>query len=80
MLSWDHPKERPLPAWIDDKRLYPITIIERLSTETQKRLIEAGYVMLQDLAKADPAALMQKTGVPLENLKACIKEAVLILK
>jgi len=80
MLSWDHPRERPLPAWIDDKRLYPITIIERLGTETQKRLIEAGYVMLHDLAKADPEELAQKTGVPLENLKACIKEAGLILK
>lgn len=80
MLSWDHPKERPLPAWIDDKGLYPITMLPRLPLQAQKQLIAAGFVLLHDLAKADPTELAQKSGVPLPVAKQCVTEAGLILK
>lgn len=80
MLSWDHPRERPLPAWIDDKKLYPITIIPNLAEETQKKLIAAGVVLLHDLAAADPAELTKKSGVPIETVKRCVAEAGLILQ
>ena len=79
MLSWDHPRERPLPAWIDDKGLYPITMLARLSADAQKKLIAAGFVLLHDLAKADPEALAKKSGVPIATVKQCVNEATLIL-
>ncbi|MBI2552516.1 ATPase [Candidatus Uhrbacteria bacterium] len=80
MLSWDHPKERPLPAWIDDKGLYPITMLAHLSPDAQKRLISAGLVLLHDLAAADPEVLAKKSGVPIAVVKQCVAEAGLILQ
>lgn len=80
MLSWDHPRERPLPAWIDDKKLYPITIMPHLGEDTHKKLIDAGFVLLHDLAQADPDALAKKSGVAVKVVQQCIKEAGLILR
>lgn len=80
MLSWNHPKERPLPAWIDDKGLYPITMLPSLSLDAQKKFINAGFVLLQDLASADPTELAQKSGLPIATVKQCVTEAGLILK
>lgn len=80
MLSWDHPRERPLPAWIDDKGLYPITLLPRVDDRTLKSLIEAGFSLLQDLAGAAAESISQKSGLPREAIQQCIKDAGLILK
>lgn len=80
MLSWDHPRERPLPAWIDDKGLYPITLLPRVEDKVLKSLIEAGFSLLQDLAGASVDAVVQKSGLVRETVEKCIRDAGLILK
>lgn len=80
MLSWNHPRERPLPAWIDDKGLYPITLLPKRDAGIQKKFIEAGFVLLQDLSGANPDELSQKTDLAVDTVKECIAEAKNILK
>ena len=80
MLSWNHPKERPMPAWIDDKGLYPITLLPQLEHNTEKSLIDGGFVLLHDLATADPSLVAQKSNIPEETARDCVKKAQLILQ
>ncbi|MBI4135864.1 restriction endonuclease [Candidatus Uhrbacteria bacterium] len=80
MLSWDHPRERPLPAWIDDKGLYPVTLLTGISDDVKRRLIEHDFVLLQDLAGASIDEIIQKTGVPGEIVKKCVADAKAILR
>lgn len=80
MLSWNHPRERPFPAWIDDKGLYPITLLPKRGKDIQKKFIEAGFVLLRDLAKANPDQLSQKTKIALGTVRGAIKDAKEIIK
>lgn len=80
MLSWNHPKERPLPAWIDDKGLYPVTIVPELDPNTEKSLINGGFVLLHDLAKAEPTLVAQKSNISEEVARDCVQKAQLILQ
>ncbi len=80
MLSWDHPRERPLPAWIDDKGLYPVTIMSHVSPDTHAKLIAANYVLLSDLLGVDAQTVSQQSGVPADVVEKCIKDAGLILQ
>lgn len=80
MLSWDHPRERPLPAWIDDKGLYPITLLPHVDDTVLRKLIEAGFSLLQDLAGAGVDEVVQKSGLSREITQQCIHDAGLILR
>jgi len=70
MLSWTHPKERPLPAWIDDLSLYPITILPALGHEMAGQLIQGGFILVQDLAQADVGVVQAKTNISDKKLIA----------
>lgn len=80
MLSWDHPRERPLPAWIDDKGLYPITLLPKYGLGIQRKFIEAGFVLLRDLAGADSDKLARTTGIALGVAKDAVADAREILR
>lgn len=70
MLSWTHPKERPLPAWIDDLGLYPITVLPSLSQEIAGQLIQSGFILVQDLAQADVETVQAETSISNKKLVA----------
>jgi hypothetical protein len=80
MLSWNHPKERPLPAWIDSKRFYPLTVIRDLAQETQKKLIEAGIILVQDLAETPLSKIIEIARLKEETAKNLLKLARQILQ
>ncbi|MDE2438192.1 MAG: hypothetical protein KGN01_02245 [Patescibacteria group bacterium] len=57
LLGWNHPKERPLSAWIDDKHLYPITILYHLSAEEHRMLVDANIILVSQLLEHKPYEL-----------------------
>lgn len=80
LLSWDAPKSRPLPAWIDAKALYPITILRNLDKKSLDSFSNAEIILVKDLIKKDIAKIYEKTKIPKEKLKNYIKEAEEICK
>lgn len=79
MLSWDHPRERPLPIWIDDVALYPVTILKSIGPSILKSFSEANILLLRDLIKISPEELQKSLKLPSETVKKLIEEAKMIL-
>lgn len=80
LLSWNHPKERPLPAWIDEMKFYPITVIPNLALAIQKNLIGAGIILVQDLANLELIKLKKFTGLDEKRAKELINSAKEVLQ
>jgi hypothetical protein len=79
MLSWNTPKEHPLPAWIDQKKLYPVTILRRLNKMHLAALGKAEILLLEDMIKFSTAELAKMTRLPRKHLEPLIAEAKEIL-
>jgi hypothetical protein len=56
LLSWDYPKENNLHDRIQKTGLYPITVLQSLSTSQKRVLIARGIIVCEDLLKR-PAVL-----------------------
>lgn len=80
MLSWDHPKERPLPRWIDDVSLYPVTILKGVDANKLRAFSAANIMLLRDLVKMPPEELEKSLALPKETIKNLIEEAKMILE
>ena len=79
MLSWDHPRERPLPAWIEQKGLYPITILRSLQQEMLTKFSGGGIMLLRDIDALSIGEIINRTGISEEILRKLIAEAKDIL-
>lgn len=80
MLSWDHPRERPLPRWIDEIGLYPVTILKSVDSSKLKIFSNANIMLLRDLMKIPPENLEKSLNLPKDNVKKLVEEAEMILK
>lgn len=75
LLSWDHPKDRSLPAWIDDKNLYPITVLRGLDKFSLDKFANADVLLVRELARGDIGKLCEKTKIPKNKMIKFIEEA-----
>ena len=79
LLGWSYPFKKGLERLIEDKKLYPITILRKVDTYTRRRLTVAGLLMCQDLVKMDLDKLEQFTGLKASKLKPLIDQAKKII-
>lgn len=79
-ICWKSPKDNSLEKLIEDKRLYPVTIMKTLDSRTQAKLGDAGILLLQELIGSDAVALSLKTKIPKDKIKKLIQRAVEIAK
>ncbi|NQU83946.1 MAG: hypothetical protein HQ536_04515 [Parcubacteria group bacterium] len=79
LLSWDHPHDRPLPAWIDAKALYPITVLRKLDKDSLNKFAGADILLVRDLTRSSIEKLYEKTGISKIKLEKFIKESKEIL-
>ena len=75
LLSWDNPRERPLPAWIDDKALYPITVLRGLDKISQGAFARAGLLLVRDLIRVKSEDIYLLTRLPKRKIESFIVEA-----
>ncbi|MBU4421865.1 restriction endonuclease [Candidatus Parcubacteria bacterium] len=80
LLSWNHPQEKPLPAWIDNKKLYPITVLASIKKFHLSAFSLAEILLLQDVIKYNIDQLMQKTRLSKRQLAPILKEAKEVLQ
>lgn len=79
VLSWNYPPDRPLPAWIDAKGLYPITALFRLGSELIPAFVEAKIMLVRDVAELSLDELKTRTKLSEKTLHPLIEEAKGIL-
>jgi hypothetical protein len=75
LMSWDYPAGESLRDMIDQKKLYPITVLRTLDVDTGIKFANANIVFVNTLLKTSIEKLNQKTGVPVKKLKELILEA-----
>jgi transcriptional regulator NrdR family protein len=78
-LGWSSPRNRDLQTMIEQKNLYPITLLKGLNTENRNKLTSKGIVLLKQLVQKTPAELTLQTRISREKLKSMITNANAIL-
>lgn len=78
-IGWSSGSNLDLQTMIEEKKLYPITFLKGLKTETQKRLAFNGIVMLKQLNEYSVGELKSQTGVSREKLSSIVDSARNIL-
>ncbi|MCD6471306.1 restriction endonuclease [bacterium] len=80
LLGWHYPKTECLEDLIENKKLYPITILQNLDRYLEKKFIQAKIVLCQDLVNYDIKYLHSLTGIKEKILKIFINQAREIIK
>ena len=78
LLGWDYPKEN-IRTMLENKNLYPITVMRGLSKYMQSKLINGGIVFCIDLLENDILSLSSNIGITKKHLAALKKEAEKII-
>ncbi len=80
LIGWDHPRERPLPRWIDEIGLYPVTILKSVNSRILATLSNANMMLLRDLVDVSLNNLHAKLKLPDRIIKKLVDEAKMILE
>ena len=62
VTSWNYPKEESLLRLIDDKKIYPITILKEMSPKILEKLYSLDLIVANDLLEKDISWIMKETG------------------
>jgi hypothetical protein len=78
-ISWSSPPDHDLQTMIQEKKLYPITLLKGLNAETRNKLATNGIILLKQLTEKTPKELRSQTGVSKEQLASIVDKAQTIL-
>ncbi len=74
LLCWRYPKGAGLEKMIEDKRLYPVTILPSVDRQTLDKLFLANSLLVKDLL-IDDLSNINKTGLKTKKLEKLTSEA-----
>lgn len=69
LIGWRYPEGAGLERMVEERHLYPVTVLRSVTPMIQERLAKASVMLCHDVLAGDPAALARKTGVPLAALQ-----------
>lgn len=75
LTGWNYPTKNGLHELIEEKSLYPITVLRKLDFDTQMKLAESGLMLALDLVRKDIEKLQAITKIPKNKLEVLIAEA-----
>jgi Holliday junction resolvase-like predicted endonuclease len=78
-IGWSSPPNHDLQTMIEEKKLYPITILKGLNAATRNKLTANGVLLLRDLTGKNAAELRRQTGISKDKLEPMIDDARAIL-
>ena len=80
LLGWKFPQGKGLESLIEEKNLYPITILNSLDRETRNKLFSQKIILCQDLLEFSLEELKKKLKIKENKLNNLITQARLIIK
>ncbi|MFH1112092.1 MAG: ATP cone domain-containing protein [Patescibacteria group bacterium] len=78
ILSWRYPHQNSLEQLIDNKKLYPVTILLNGNGMIFYKLITAGYLLASDIANTALEDISKKTGLKTRLLSPLHQEAIML--
>jgi len=75
LIGWKCPSNHSLEIMIEEKKLYPITILRSLDRRSQDKLASVGLILAIDLIRKDMRELNQMTGIGIKKLNILVEEA-----
>ncbi len=80
LLGWQYPTDKSINRLVEDKKLYPITILKHLDKISAERLFSQNVILASQLLSIRIEKLSIKTGIAKNKLNVLIKEARIILE
>jgi len=74
-IGWKYPVENGLERMIEERKLYPITILKGVDQKTRNKLCDAGIVTLKQLLENDVKEMQRKTNIEKNKLNLLISKA-----
>ncbi|MFH1821824.1 MAG: ATP cone domain-containing protein [Methanobacteriota archaeon] len=74
LLCWRYPRGMGLEKMIEDKKLYPVTILLSVDKDALEKLFSAGLMLVKDLVEHD-IGYLSRTGLRMSKLRRMISEA-----
>ncbi len=78
-IGWSSPPNHDLQTMIEEKNLYPITIIKGLSATNRNKLTSNGIILLKHLTERNTTQLRRQTGISKQKLGSLVDSAKAIL-
>ena len=80
LLGWNYPKNEGLERLIDQKKLYPITILDSLKQYMSSIFVEKRMMLVHNLLEIDPEKFSKENKIPKNHLLKVIGEARVLIK
>lgn len=75
IMGWGHPKGNSLENLIEQKKLYPVTILSGIKRGLSNRLIENNIILLKDILKLDVAQIQTLLSLDSKRARTIKKQA-----
>ena len=75
IVSWRYPEKNSLERMIEDRRLYPVTILHSIRMNMLDPLFSADIILAQDIADLSEEAFMARSGLDRKTAQILKKEA-----
>jgi hypothetical protein len=74
-IGWSSPPDHGLQDLIEEKKLHPMTCISGLGSNTKKKLVSAGILLMKQLVEESPDRLSRKIGISRKTIGNIIERA-----
>ena len=74
-IGWSSPAKFDLQNMIEEKKLYPLSCLRGLNSETKMKLVNSGIVLMKQLFEEETSTIARKAEVPKETLKEIVEKA-----
>lgn len=78
VLAWNYPEEKNLQYFIENPKMYPITILHGLTTEEKQRLLEDRIVLCSELLSVPSKDLEEVYGINKNRISEALESARLV--
>lgn len=80
IVGWAHPKTGSLEDLIEEKSMYPVTLLKGLGSKDSDKLFQMGILTLRQLMAADRRSVLRKTGMPKRKLEDMLQQTQEIIQ
>jgi hypothetical protein len=75
IVSWKYPDENSLERMIENKKLYPVTILSSIKKSSLNILFGNDIVLVRDIADMDEGIFIKRSGLDIAAARTLKKEA-----
>jgi hypothetical protein len=75
IVSWKYPDDNSLEKMIEDKKLYPVTILSSIKKTSLNLLFKNDIILVRDIADMDEQIFIKQSGLDMASASTLKKEA-----